>query len=180
MQQFLSKLLQSISALFETKGASEPQPDLSQIDEAAGEVDEQAPQRTVEERIAFLENQLEFLAEERGLENKYLEELSQYVSDLRTEAAFIQTARKVFGVLAILTAAGLLITPVVLAYTTSGLFYTLPDYPKSVLLIGMIAGGVLLIQGLTKAVYRSAHERQSDEFIPPQIKVIHDLMHGSH
>jgi hypothetical protein len=65
-----------------------------------------------------------------------------------------------------------------LVFRQSPAFEALHDYPKSALLIGMIAGGVALLLTLAKSVYRSAHERHSDEFIPPQIKLIHDLVSG--
>lgn len=129
--------------------------------------------------MAQLQGQVEFLLEESGQENKFRAELSDYVGDLRAEVGFIKTARIVFGILATLVAFGLLTTPIVLAYTTSAVFKELPPYPKAALLIVMIAGGVLLVQALTKSVYRSAHERQKDEFIPPQIKLIHDLTKGA-
>jgi tetrahydromethanopterin S-methyltransferase subunit F len=107
---------------------------------------EEAHSLSFEERLARLENTFEFEAEERGLNSRYLTELTRYIEDLRAEAQFIATARLVFGSLATVAAVGLLVAPIVLAYSAAPLFTSLPPYPKAALLIGMIAGGVLLIQ----------------------------------
>jgi hypothetical protein len=152
------------------------QPDLSLIAEHAGEIN--VDPVTSDDRLTQLQEQVEYLLEEVGQENKFRTELSDYISDLRAEAKFIKIARIVFGGVATVVGVGLLITPVVLAFSESKVFIALPAYPKSALLIGMIAGGVLLIQAVTKSVYRSAQERQNDEFIPPQLKLIHDMTKG--
>jgi hypothetical protein len=135
-------------------------------------------QPSLESRLDQVQAQLEYLAEEVGQENKFRAELSEYVKDLRAEAKFAKTARVVFGCIATLVGLVLLTLPIILIFKSPAAFMALPPYPKAAFLIGLIAGGVLLIQGLAKAVYRPASERHSDEFIPPQVKAIHDLIKG--
>lgn len=151
-------------------------PDLDPIAEHADRVgDKDVSPEALDARLAQIEAQVEFLIEERGLENAFRTEVTNYVKDLRDDAKFVKTARKIFGAIGVLAALGLLIAPAWLVYSEVGVFTTLPDYPKAAVLIGMLAGGVLLIQALVKSVYRSGHERHGDEFIPPQVKAIHEL-----
>jgi hypothetical protein len=175
MRKFLSRLLQSTSKLSATNGLSPP-PDLGLIAEHAEKIEEGVPDES--ERFAKLQEQVEYLLEEVGQENRFRTELSEYVEDLKAEARFIRSARWVFGIISVVTALALLVTPLVLLYRPSPVFQGLETYPKAALLVGMIAGGVVLLLTLTRSVYRSAHERHSDEFIPPQIKLIHELTKG--
>jgi hypothetical protein len=172
MLKFLLGLLPNTSKRSASSEAS--QSDLSLIAEHAEEIEESVPDEN--ERIAKLQEQIEYLLEEVGQENRFRTELSEYVADLKAEAKFIRGARWVFGTVCMVAGIGLLVTPLALVFKQSPAFEKLTDYPKSALLIGMIAGGVGLLLALAKSVYRSAHERHSDEFIPPQIKLIHDLL----
>lgn len=118
---------------------------------------------------------MEGALEQVGLASKYQTELANYVSDLRNEAADIKTARKIVGGTALVASGVLFITPVAIASIGPTWFTALPVYLGASLIIGMFAAGVLLITAMARAVFRSAHERQADEFIPPQIKQIHEL-----
>lgn len=119
---------------------------------------------------------MEYLVEELGQENRFRVELSDYVKELKGEAAFIKTARVVFGVFAIAACLFLFVAPIIICAKEYKWFTDLPEYPRAALLLGMLAAGVLILQSLVKSVYRSAAERQADEFIPPQLKLIHELM----
>lgn len=153
-----------------------PHASLASIAEHAEKIEETVPDES--ERVAKLQEQVEYLLEEVGQENRFRTELSEYVADLKAEAKFIRGARWTFGIISVLAALALLATPLVLLYRASPVFESLPNYPKAALLVGMIAGGVVLLLTLAKSVYRSAHERHADEFIPPQIKFIHELTKG--
>jgi hypothetical protein len=158
-----------------TNGTSPPA-DYAQIAEHAEEIEETVPDEN--EALAEMRANVEYLLEEVGQENRFRTELSEYVADLKAEVKFIRTARIVFGIICVGAGLALLVTPLALVYVDSKVFADLHDYPKSALLIGMLAGGVGLLLTLAKSVYRSAHERHTDEFIPPQIKLIHDLVSG--
>lgn len=159
---------------------SEPQRSLGIIGEhAKGAVGTKAPSSAA--RLDAMEtrvNDLEFFQEEIGLENRYREELNEYVKELRNEAAQIRQARFWVGFGSFVAAATLFALPFIISGLAPAWFTLIPDYPKAALIIGSFASGVLLLLTITKSVFRSAHERQSDEFIPPQIKIIHELMKG--
>lgn len=125
-----------------------------------------------------MRDKLELLIEDQGQANKFNTELYDYVKDLRSEAKFIWWARVIFGGVAITSCVFCLVAPIVICFNNYSWFAKLPEYPRAALLIGMLAAGVLILQSLVKSVYRSASERQADEFIPPQLKLIHEMMSG--
>src|SRR5947209_14179756 len=94
MRKFLSQLLQSISKPFSPRGVSPPT-DLAFIAEHAEGIEEAVPDES--ERFALLQEQVEYLLEEVGQENRFRTELSEYVADLKAEARFIRKARILFG-----------------------------------------------------------------------------------
>lgn len=121
---------------------------------------------------------MEYLVEELGQENQFRVELSDYVKELRGEATFIKKARVIFGSVAIVACLFLFVAPIIICAKEYKWFADLPQYPRAALLLGMLAAGVLILQSLVKSVYRSGAERQADEFIPPQLKLIHEIMGG--
>ena len=125
-------------------------------------------------RIEKLENALEQLS----LSSRYQAELAQYVTELRGEVKSTLLARRVVGAIAIACSIALFVGPIWLAGHQYSWFVALPPYVAAALLIGMLAAGVLLLTTVAKSVFRSASERQADDFIPPQIKLIHELMNG--
>jgi hypothetical protein len=159
---------------------SDQRPSLGIIGEhAKGSVGTKAP--TSAARLDAMEsrvNGLEFFQEEIGLENRYREELNEYVKELRSESVQIREARFWIGLSSFTAAAILFALPFIITGIAPSWFTKIPDYPKAALIIGSFASGVLLLLTITKSVFRSAHERQNDEFIPPQIKIIHELMKG--
>ncbi|KTT76374.1 hypothetical protein [Sphingomonas endophytica] len=126
----------------------------------------------IEERVTRMELALEQVA----LASKYQTELARYVDDLRQEAADTRTIRRQVGVVVVTGAIILFLFPIAIMMAQPPWFMRLPVYLQSGVIIAMFAAGVLLLQGLAKSVFRSAHERQGDEFIPPQVKAIHELM----
>lgn len=130
------------------------------------------------EDLASRVSAIEAALEEAGLENRFRSELSDYIKDLRDEAKFVKQARKLTGLFAAVATAALFITPIVIARNHYKWFDALPPYVEAALLIGMFAAGVVLLVAITKSIFRSAHERHGDEFIPPQIKLIHEMLSG--
>lgn len=118
---------------------------------------------------------MEFALEQVGKTTEYQAELARYVEDLRQEAAYIQTARGVVAKAALVAAFALFFLPIAIGIARPRWFMALPETLAASLIASMFAAGVLLISTLAKAVFRSAHERQNDEFIPPQIKVIQEI-----
>lgn len=147
---------------------------LAPIADHAGLVPEAVPSAALAERL----DRLELLIEEAGQENKFRTELYEYVKDLRAEARFVKGARLAFGILAFVACVFCLVAPIAICIQNYPWFSELPEYPRAALLIGQLASGVLILQNLVKSVYRSAAERQADEFIPPQVKLIHELTNG--
>jgi hypothetical protein len=134
MLKFLSGLLPSISKRSASSRTS--QSDLSLIAEHAEEIQETVPDEN--EHIAKLQEQIEYLLEEVGQENRFRTELSEYVADLKAEAKFIRRARWVFGFVCMVAGIFLLVTPLALVFKQSPAFEKLTDYPKSALLMAFI------------------------------------------
>jgi hypothetical protein len=174
MPKFRSTLLQTIFGRSEKPEASEQPTDLASVAAHASHLND--PKGDLANAVDQLQQQIEYLLEEVGQENVFRTELSTYVKELRAELDFIKTARKVFASIALIVAALLLAGPIVISIWDFAWFKALPDYPKSALIISMIAAGVVIVLTLTRSVYRSASERQSDDFVPPQIKLIHELL----
>lgn len=126
----------------------------------------------LEERVTRMELALEQVA----LASKYQTELARYVDDLRQEVADTRAIRRRVGGVVLIGAIILFLFPIAIMMAQPPWFMHLPVYLQSAVVIAMFAAGVLLLQGLAKSVFRSAHERQGDEFIPPQVKAIHELM----
>jgi len=150
----------AVEAIQASAGSAEPLPGLS----------EQVAD--LSRKLANLEAALEGI----GLENQFRTELSDYIKDLRRELAFVQRARYATGIYAAFAATLLFVTPVLISAFHFRWFAELPAYVEAALLIGMFAAGVLLVLAITKSVFRSAAERQGDDFIPPQLKLIHEMV----
>ncbi|WP_294196736.1 hypothetical protein [uncultured Sphingomonas sp.] len=155
---------------------------MSQPDEAvdfsdivgSGLVEEAPPGAGIaqlEERLA----RMELAYEQVALASRYQTELALYVEDLRREAADTLAVRRKVGATVLVSAVVLFAFPIAIMMAQPPWFMHLTVYLQSGVIIAMFAAGVLLLQGLAKSVFRSAHERQGDEFIPPQIKAIHEL-----
>jgi hypothetical protein len=146
--------------------------DFSEI--VGGGLDEE-PQSILLAQLAERVARMELALEQVSLASKYQTELALYVEDLRRETADTLVTRRKVSVTVLASAVILFAGPIAIMMAQPPWFMHLPVYLQSGVIIAMFAAGVLLLQGLAKSVFRSAHERQSDEFIPPQIKAIHEL-----
>lgn len=161
-----------------------PNPIVSPIAAAAavaaeGAVDANERLDRLEERVS----QLEPLLESREQEDRFDAVFTEYVKSLRDEQSFMKVARWVFGILACVVVL-LLIVVISLAIFSSDsplLKVATPTASVAIFLVGMFSALALLLSGLMKGLLRSAAERHSDGFLPPQISEalkLHDRLNG--
>lgn len=153
---------------------------------AAERADTRAESLTVEQRLTVIEEQiarLEPLLEDREQATKLATVLNEYVGDLRDEQSFMNKARWGVGGLALLLIVSLMALLGIAVFNDDSPLLRAPAYPAAIFVVGCISGAVLLLTGLMKSVFRTASERHSEGFLPPQLdaamKLVDRLKGGS-
>lgn len=152
----------------------------------AAEKATQAESMTPEARLTAIEDRiarLEPLLEDRQQVDTFTKVLNDYVVDLQGEQSFMNKARYAVGGLTIGLIAAIMTLLGLAVFEQESPLLKAAAYPAAIFIVGCISGVVLLTIGLIKSVFRTASERHSEGFLPPQLdaamKLVDRLKGGS-
>lgn len=164
--------------------SSEPESSLDFIARHAATADELAESRSLQERIAELEERLasiEPLLEQREQAARVSSVFGGYIQDLRDEQKFMKVARWMFGGSTMLFAVMLVALLALAVFHPASPLLTAATYPAALFIVGCVSGVVVLLLALVRGVFRTAAERHGEGFVPPQIEAalqLYDRLKG--
>jgi hypothetical protein len=145
--------------------------------EAVSNTDQNERLTQLEGRVALLEP----LLEAKEQDQKFNEVFSRYVKDFTDEQAFLKSARWAFGALACVLVCALFGLLALSIFHPASPLLKAPPASIALFIVGIFSATALVLNGALKAILRSASERHSEGFLPPQIDEalkLHDRLNG--
>ena len=120
--------------------------------------------------LEYKVSKLEFLLEESSKNKDYIQVLSEYTKELKSETRFYKWMRIFMIAFSLIFVIFLLSLLVCVVFYHQILFYFQGPYFRSSLLIAIIGGSVVITSLILRGVFRLATERHADEEFPPHIE----------
>jgi len=124
------------------------------------------------ERLDKLEN----IIEQVGKTSEYIQSLNDYLVEKKNEIIILRWLRYIIIGFAMVFAAFSVAMLVCLVFFHKLWFYMIGPYDRGIIFVSCMAGCVVILSLLLKGAFRSIHEAEQSDLIPPSIKMAFDAV----
>ncbi|AYD02176.1 hypothetical protein [Neorhizobium sp. NCHU2750] len=113
---------------------------------------------------------VELLLEQKGLQSDLINEVRDYVSDLRSEASTISKLRKLMVTCALVYVLFVNLLLVCMLFYHQWFFILIGNYGRVGLIVAVISSSVIIIIKILAGLFRTHGDRNKDEMLPPHLQ----------